>query len=252
MRFSTIMIGVSVLLFSIPLSSMGSGVIDGVGLYFDQEATVNCLPDSTNFPFSLDAYLILENPSAASGISGWEGRLEFDAGLFGNLVSISGDAINTSTFPEFRVGLGTPLPADSLVILAVINVVALNAGGIGFEAHSEPSSRGLDYPLYLPAAEPNDYVQMAYSYGGYGDPVASIGNLDCPVDRSPGNFSNQPVLVCDVGISEWQYRPEIVTDHFGNSIIIWEDYRYQAYGLKDIYAQRLDYDGNALPHFRYW
>jgi len=49
------------------------------------------------------------------------------------------------------------------------------------------------------------------------------------------------VAICTAGLS--QNKPQLVSDGSGGAVIVWEDHRF---GGSDIYAKRIDADGNAL------
>ncbi len=80
-----------------------------VGVYFDEAAQINSLPDSTSFPFAVPAYVVLTNYDEPAALSGWELRLHADPGLVLAAGTVHGvNPINIATFPSYRVGLGTP------------------------------------------------------------------------------------------------------------------------------------------------
>ena len=58
----TMIITSLIILYSYPI--LASDAVDGIGVYFDEDALYNCLPDSTNFPIQLSAFVILKNVSS--------------------------------------------------------------------------------------------------------------------------------------------------------------------------------------------
>lgn len=102
--------------------------IDEIGLFFDSDGIESCLQTS---PYSnIAVYLILLDPSATSGVSGWECSLELrDVVLTG--VTLMGGGTNfdnQGSELDFIVGIGTlnPLPASRAVQLARLTVLYLN------------------------------------------------------------------------------------------------------------------------------
>ena len=86
---------------------------DGVGIYFDQDATINC--HFVPIPSMLEAWICLTNASDPAGVHGWECRVEWPEYLFYLGSEINGISINIGIFPDFIVGLNEPLPwADSI------------------------------------------------------------------------------------------------------------------------------------------
>jgi hypothetical protein len=161
-------------------------VSDGIGIYFDEAATGNCLDDSLLTP--LTAYLILRNATCEAGVSGWEGRVGWDPGVYVSLQSLAGGGTNFATFPEFAVGIGTahPLPFDTLITLAAFQVFATSPGGVYFKGRSGQSSSDPDRPQYAAGDDPADLVMMSYSYGSPYEHIATLGGLPCPVENATG------------------------------------------------------------------
>ena len=108
----------TVFLVMIYIPAFSRDLPDAIGFYFSEAGTVNCLPDSTSFPFMLPAYLIIENVTDSGGIAAWEGALDYDSELLIVLDELSGNAINFAEFPEFNVGLDEPLPPSDSILLA--------------------------------------------------------------------------------------------------------------------------------------
>lgn len=169
--------------FLICSGSMASEYIDGVGLYFDQAAICNCMPDSLNTYLPL--YLILENPSNSSGVAGWQGVLEWDSGLFVSLISYGDGSINTMIFPEMFIGYVVPLPYQDTIVLASLMVYAINPGGLRFGPYGSAG-----FPYYLPADNIEIFIPMLNVYGDASEPDAMIGSTDCPELNDTQGISN--------------------------------------------------------------
>lgn len=149
----------------------------GIGVYFDNEGLVNCLPEVTSYPYFASAYIVVTECAGFGGITGWEAKLSWDANIVLTEGAISGQVINVRSFPEFLVGIGTPLPENDAVVLAQVSVVALNAGGIFLDG------LGVSVPDSLPAVlfdSELDPLSIEWKYGGRESPAATIGAIPCP------------------------------------------------------------------------
>ncbi len=95
---------------------------DGIGIYFDPCACVNCLDLEVG---TYDAYLVITHPTSVDGVKGWEAKIWHTGPALVNF-ELLGDAINAATRPmEYVVGLGSPainpftFPA---VVMAILHV----------------------------------------------------------------------------------------------------------------------------------
>jgi hypothetical protein len=87
---------------------------DILGIYNNSEGTgVSYLDISAG---SATVYLVLTDVSGPGGVSGWESHLSGDwdsnPNIFFGGETLHGQALNVSAFPDYSVGLGTPLPPD--------------------------------------------------------------------------------------------------------------------------------------------
>ncbi len=89
---------------------------DLLGIFFETSATTNTLTLAPYVPH--DAYVILREPSDFSGVAGWEAAIN----LVGSGTILDWDlgagALNVGEAPDFIVGLATPLPWATNVVLA--------------------------------------------------------------------------------------------------------------------------------------
>ena len=171
---------------------------DTVDVFFDDVGTVNCLPLGAGQPHH--AYLILKNPSASSGIAGWQGTLSLDSTMYMASPVFSGQAINFGDSTNFLVGLGEPLPASSIVILAEFDLVTFSEGTATF---GPLGTSGDAFPMFVSADGPG-MIPMFPEFGGVGGVSVTIGLQDCP----SSNLDGSPVAIAR---SSWsglkaQYR----------------------------------------------
>ena len=97
---------------------------DGIGIYFDTDATVYCVEGV--FPGQYGpgfVYLVITNPTIAAGVAGYECYLEVTGPAFVLDWGYQGAAINAATPPDFAVGLASPLvPVNNAVVLLDMTV----------------------------------------------------------------------------------------------------------------------------------
>lgn len=145
---------------------------DTVGIYFDERAESTCVAGHLFTPIS--AYLVICEPTATGGVLGWEGTLGFDPGLYVSVAQYYGNCLNVTQFPEFAVGLASPLPAGASVVIARLSVFATAPGGLWFGPASRPSIQGATTPIYVGADDVLRPMTPASS-----EPLAIIGYADC-------------------------------------------------------------------------
>jgi len=172
------------LLFSNPVSAD-----DLIGLYFDSSATDVCRQDIQVYPYVENVYIIAQDLSCTGGLSGWEAMIDSDIGIYVSLISISGDAINILSFPRFQVGLGTTIPRAELIILATLEVVAVQSGGIYIKG-LETGSLYSGTPNYADGHDPSNLCVFNHRFGSNEEPALVIGMIDCP--RENDTFSVSP------------------------------------------------------------
>lgn len=164
---------------------------DGLGVYFDVNGMT--YETATVAPFSpVSAYLLLTNPSAPAGVSGWEAVVNVNGGAVGaSWVLAAG--LNVTAAPVFQVGIGTgaaALPAAPAVLLAtwtgyimaptdVVEFVVMPAG-VSFP----------DSPGYAAGDDETDLIPLQVSSGyPYGAACAIINGTGV-VANEDLTFSN--------------------------------------------------------------
>lgn len=150
------------------------GATQTLGVYFDTSGTMPNLGDSTmSYPVSVDLYVIARDYSSIDGLSGWEAAFSWTSGLYVTETEIIGQSVNVGTFPEFKLGLASPIGVgNNSVVLARFTVLALNAGDIFIGPSSIPSIPGSTLPACVIG---ESLWPMTLAYGGNGMPSASIG-----------------------------------------------------------------------------
>ena len=92
------------------------------------DALPNCIRDVIA---QVTAYVVLQNPSAASGVSGFDfmlcnsggGGFGPPPGCFLSTMTLPPGALNTSGHPQYTVGIATPLPQEPCVLLLTMNLL---------------------------------------------------------------------------------------------------------------------------------
>ena len=230
--------------------ALANSVPDGIGVYHDTGATttrIDYIPPDV--PFT--AYLVATNISCQSGILGWEMQIKpSNPSVYITDVTINGTGLNVTTPPTYEVGLVTPLPFASTMLLATITGLATGQGGIILDPVHNDSYYGVDYPLYAAGDDPNTLVNFNYAHGGYGAPSFFIGD-ETPFDREPSTFANPAgTRVYDVPVGGPSSEGmDVTTDHVGNSFIVWGRAVPATTEAADIYAQKLDPMGVPVWQF---
>jgi hypothetical protein len=165
---------------------------DGLGLYFDADATEYCLFYSGGL---LEMYLFLTRCSQPSGISGWECHAtytlpasDFDLGWI-----LPAGSLNVSTPPDFAVGLGTPLPNAPIMLLATLQLLVLDPAPVDFYLGpaDQPSIPG--YPVYAAGDDPGLLIPMHLIGGSPSVPVAQLNGCS-PVAAEQRSFGSVKAL----------------------------------------------------------
>lgn len=153
-----------------------------IGVYFDTSASSNCI--SGRFYEPIEAYIVLVRPSSPSGVGGWEARISWDTGAYVTLNSLAAGSTNIQTFPDFQVGLSSPLwlPEQAPLILATITIFATQPAGIYLGASSSPSLPGSSFPVYAEGVDPSVIHVTAINNDGAGGPCAYIATEQCAMD----------------------------------------------------------------------
>ncbi len=155
---------------------------DGIGVYFDPCACVNCITMDVG---AQKAFLVITHPTSPLGVGGWECKMWLEGPAFMTNLELQGQALNLATPPEYIVGTVVPqinpytYPA---VVVAVIDFLITDTAtpvtywidGVRF--HSLPDK----VPAYLDGADNNIIKELRQSTGGPQFPVATV-NGDCAV-----------------------------------------------------------------------
>lgn len=169
---------------------------DGIGVYFDPCACVNCL--------TLDqgehlGYLVVTHPTSPGGVGGWEAKVWAEGPAFVTEWDLLGNAINVATREdEFIVGLGEPLMnpySFPAVVVAILHVLIVDTSepvnfyidGVYFASHESGQ------PAYLDGDDYETIKSLGQSTGGPGYPVATI-NGECAVATEPATMDGIKAL----------------------------------------------------------
>jgi len=145
-----------------------------IGVYTATDATARA-HRATN-PGTFDVYLVVTNPTATAGISGWECRLEMlPAGILTLInTAYAGQALNVATPPEYAVGLASPLPRNDAVRLATLTFFASATTPANIYMHpiTTPSQPG--DMIYADGANPGIFYRLEWSSGDEALPVFGV------------------------------------------------------------------------------
>lgn len=160
---------------------------DGIGIYFDPCACVNCIPMEAG---PQEGYIVITHPtSQMAGVGGWEAKIWPVGPATVTNVTLEGLAINVGNAPEYIVGLANPInnpftyPA---VVVATVEFTLLDEStpvnwyidGIYFHSMDEK------VPCYLDGADYSIKIALQQPTGGPGIPVATInGQCAVPADN---------------------------------------------------------------------
>ncbi|MFN2370781.1 MAG: hypothetical protein ABR506_06450 [Candidatus Krumholzibacteriia bacterium] len=164
---------------------------DGIGIYFDPCACVNCVPME---PGPQQGYIVITHPtSQQAGVGGWEAKIWVEGpGVITN-VAFEGNAINfASRADEYIVGIQIPLYNPFMypaVIVATIDFLLTDDAtplqwyidAVYF--HSAPEEQ----PAYLDGDDYNIIIPLQQPTGGPTIPVATI-NGDCAVPTTEASW----------------------------------------------------------------
>lgn len=159
---------------------LGSGTgnaLDEVGIFFDQVAEQNCI--EAEVYSTLDAYLIILEPSASGGVGGWACYIDSENAMILGVEYSGGGAINVATVPEFVVGLASPLPAGPTVELAKVSVMVSGNEPVGFFLLPSTMASDLDQPIYADGSDPDILLPLSPRTIGTESLVAGINRPNC-------------------------------------------------------------------------
>ncbi len=157
---------------------------DGIGLYFDPCACVNCLPLDVGFH---TAFLVITHPTSPGGVGGWEAEFTTVGPAAVTSFALEGNAVNAATRPnEYIVGCTEPLynpytyPAIVVAILEIYientdSPVNFYIDGIYYHTMDDK------VPAYIDGGDYNIAKPLQQSTGGPDFPVATV-NGECAVD----------------------------------------------------------------------
>jgi hypothetical protein len=151
---------------------------NGIGVYFDEQASQNCL--TVGDIQIVDAWLMLTRPTATGGVAAFECRLDVPDNLLLVNTLYTTQGYNLAASPDQLVGFITPLPHAPIVVLAQLQFLTLDTAPayLYLGPIERPSVPG--QMVYVAPDDVGTKVPMIWSTGGPGYPVASI-NGDCAV-----------------------------------------------------------------------
>lgn len=158
---------------------------NGIGVYFDLDASVNCVEAPVDE--IVEAYLILTHSTEPSGVFGWEMVMEINGPT--TVLTWQHVALNLCCFvppPELCAAYMTPLPFSGAIHLMTIRTLVEGDDPIQFTIHpaSYPSLPDHPGPVYVAGDDLTEFIPMwpAAGFDEFGEPnpVAAI-NGPCPV-----------------------------------------------------------------------
>lgn len=156
---------------------------DGIGVYFDPCACVNCI---TFEPGPQKAFIVITHPTSPLGVGSWECKMWMEGPAVMGSVTLWGDGVNLANRPDEYI-VGTVVPQINPYTYPAVTVATIDflltdtsspvtfwIDGIYF--HSLPDK----VPAYLDGADNNIIKELRQATGGPQFPVATI-NGDCAV-----------------------------------------------------------------------
>lgn len=176
-----------------------SGNAASVGVFFDSDGTVVCLPDSNGVV--VHAYVVVKELASEDGICGWQGEISMDDGLFAVGFVFPTNALNFREVPNVQVAFGNCLPYGNQVVVCEFDLIVTSSGGVFLR----PLSGDLyAYPMYIKSDGQMTMDFLRLEYGGDGSPCAVLGGLPCP-ERNP-TLGLVPSMNSTWGDIKAQYR----------------------------------------------
>jgi len=179
---------------------------DVLGIYFDPDGGTNA--HATAAPVEpVTAYLVLLQPSAPAGVSGWECCVEMVGGFTSPAWTLYAEGLNIDAPPCFQVGLpivayGAGQPAIPLARVSFVQLNPADATLFFLHPYRVPSLPGV--PVYADGADPGHLVPLHWPGAGEEEPVATVnGGGAVPV------LVPAPVVTCAEGgvRAAWDYDP---------------------------------------------
>ena len=156
---------------------------DGIGVYFDPCACVNCIPMDAG---PQQGYIVITHTTyQEAGVGGWEAQIWVEGPAVITNTSYEGQSINFMTPPDYFVGIGVPLYNPFMypaVVVATIDFLIMDTATPvdfyidGIYKHSLPDRM----PAYLDGANNDIIIPLQQPTGGPDIPVATI-NGECAV-----------------------------------------------------------------------
>lgn len=154
---------------------------DGIGVYFDPCACVNCVPMEPGVHMG---FVVITHPTSDS-VGGWEARVSWDGPAIVGNWEVMGTAVNFLNPPQFYVGIGTPIynPFTYPAVIAARFELQLTSDAVPVHFYIdgifEPSLES-GQPAYLDGDDYNIIKPLQQPTGGPDIPVSTI-NGDCAV-----------------------------------------------------------------------
>ncbi|MGD9548643.1 MAG: FlgD immunoglobulin-like domain containing protein [Candidatus Krumholzibacteriia bacterium] len=200
---------------------------DVLGLYFDPEATITAQDVPLYTPFNL--YLVVTNPTASLGISGWECRITNTS--TGGLYFLSSTLAAGTNFLgtwDYFVPIGRPnaLRSRPAVLLATIQCLMMDTSTVEFYLHpcSRPSVPGA--MIYAADNDVGDFRILDWSSGAESAFVAVINppSTTVVVDAEPDAVNAPWTLAGPGGFSVSANGDQSYPDvEAGTYTIAWND-----------------------------
>jgi hypothetical protein len=155
---------------------------DGIGVYFDPCACVNCISMDIG---ERTAFLVITHPTSPQGVGGWECAMWLDGPAYLLGVEFQGQAVNVGVAPNYVVGTVdpqvNPFTYPAVVVAVMHFYISMTSSPVtwwidGTRWHALPDK----VPAYLDGADINIIKELKQSTGGPQFPVATI-NGDCAV-----------------------------------------------------------------------
>jgi len=152
---------------------------DVVGFFFDEEAALPC--QDAPIGSQISAHLLLVHSSAPGGVLGWEGRVHIsDSHVVVLAAMVRGLAIDVDTYPDYRIGLATPVLWAEAVSLMELRLLVVAQECVWIKLGPLPHHPSLsDEMVYVDGGNDRKLIVMRLATGVAGDPVGGI-NCDCP------------------------------------------------------------------------
>lgn len=151
------------------------GLPDVVGIWFDQTGQMN-QHQTTQPNETVTAYLMIQNPSAQWGASGWEACVEMTGNGTALTWDLEGEAFNALSPPCFAVGIGgSPIAGSSPLLLGTLTFLQPDPDTpTYFHIHpvGAPSLPGR--PLYADGADPGRLIPLTPASSDEAIPVAAV------------------------------------------------------------------------------